>query len=225
MLIAIVIGVALGILAALKKGTAFDTGAIAASVAGSSMPAFFAGLIIAYVFSCLLSSYTGLAMTGSLYEHDAYAGRRLMLRNLVLPALALSIRPLAIITQLTRSAILDVLSRDYVRGAYARGLGKTRVLIRHVLPNALGLTLASMSGWLAELLAGAFFVEFIFGWQGIGRITVDALDKLDLPLVMGAMLLTALIFIIVNLIADMLHGLLDPRLRLQRTYKPHPGLI
>jgi len=214
MLIATVVGIGLGILAALKKDTAFDTGAIAASVTGISMPSFFAALLIAYVFGYLLSSYTGLGMTGSLYEHDAFTGRRLALRNLILPAIALGIRPMAIITQLTRSAMLDVLSQDYIRTAYAKGLSKSRVVLRHALPNALNPVITAISGWLAELLAGSFFVEYIFGWKGIGKITVDALDKFDFPLVMGAVLLTALIFIIVNLITDMLYGLLDPRVRL-----------
>lgn len=214
MLIATIGGIVLGILAALKKGTVFDTGAIAASVAGISMPSFFAGLIIAYVFGYLLSAYTGLGMTGSLYEYDAFTGRHLALRNLVLPAIALGIRPLAIITQLTRSAMLDVLSQDYIRTAYAKGLKRSRIVIRHALPNALNPVVTAISGWLAELLAGSFFVEYIFGWKGIGKITVDALDKFDFPLVMGAVLLTALIFIIVNLLTDMLYGLLDPRVRL-----------
>jgi peptide/nickel transport system permease protein len=213
MFVALVVGIALGILAAVKKGTAWDTGAIAASVAGISMPSFFAGLIIAYVFGYLLSPYTGLGMTGSLYEYDAFSGRHLALHNLILPAIALSIRPLAIVTQLTRSTMLDVLSQPYIRTAYAKGLKKTGVVLRHALPNALNPLITANSGWLAELLAGSFFIEYIFGWKGVGNITVDALDKLDFPLVMGAVLLTALIFIIVNLVTDMLCGLLDPRMR------------
>lgn len=214
MLLATIAGISLGILAALKKGTPWDTGAIVASVAGISMPSFFAGLIIAYVFGYLLSSYTGLDMTGSLYEWDAFSGRHLALRNLVLPAIALGIRPMAIITQLTRSAMLDVLRQDYIRTAYAKGLRKRQVVLRHALPNALNPVVTAISGWLAELLAGSFFVEYVFGWKGIGKITVDALDKFDFPLVMGAVLLTALIFIIVNLLTDLLYGLLDPRVRL-----------
>lgn len=214
LLLATVLGIALGILAALRKNTIWDTGAIAASVAGISMPSFFAGLIIAYVFGYLLSSYTGLNMTGSLYEWDTFSGRRLALHNLILPAIALGIRPLAIITQLTRSAMLDVLGQDYIRTAYAKGLSKTRVVLRHALPNALNPVVTAISGWLAELLAGSFFIEYIFGWKGIGRITVDALDKFDFPLVMGAVLLTALIFIIINLLTDLLYAILDPRVRI-----------
>lgn len=214
MLISTLCGILLGILAALKKGTWMDTSAIAASVAGVSMPSFFAGLVIAYLFGYLLHSYTGLNMTGSLREYDAINGRYLALQNLILPAIALGIRPMAIITQLTRSALLDVLSQDYIRTAYAKGLSTTKVVFRHALPNALNPVVTAISGWLAELLAGSFFVEYIFGWKGIGKITVDALDKFDFPLVMGSVLLTAFIFIIVNLITDMLYGWLDPRVRL-----------
>src|SRR5690606_22974199 len=125
MLLATIGGIFLGIVAALKKDTWMDTASIAASVAGISMPAFFAGLIIAYVFGYLLHSVTGLNMTGSLWEYDAFGGRRLALQNLILPAIALGIRPMAIITQLTRSAMLDVLSQDYIRTAYAKGLSTT----------------------------------------------------------------------------------------------------
>ncbi|OSZ79236.1 ABC transporter permease [Chitinophagaceae bacterium IBVUCB1] len=214
MLLATIGGILLGILAALKKGTWMDTAAIAASVAGVSMPSFFAGLVIAYVFGYLLHSYTGLNMTGSLWEYDAVNGRYLALQNLILPAIALGIRPLAIITQLTRSALLDVLSQDYIRTAYAKGLSTRKVVFRHALPNALNPVVTAISGWLAELLAGSFFVEYIFGWKGVGKITVDALDKFDFPLVMGAVLLTAFIFIIVNLITDILYARIDPRVRL-----------
>ncbi len=214
MLIATCLGITLGIIAALNKNTWLDTGSIAASVAGISMPSFFAGLLIAYVFGYLLHSVTGLNMTGSLWEYDAFTGRHLALQNLILPAIALGIRPLAIITQLTRSALLDVLTQDYIRTAYAKGLRKYRVVLRHALPNALNPVVTAISGWLAELLAGSFFVEYIFGWKGIGKITVDALDRFDFPVVMGSVLLTALIFIVVNLITDMLYSLLDPRVRL-----------
>ena len=178
------------------------------------MPSFFAGLLIAYLFGYLLHEYTGLNMTGSLWEYDPFTGKHLALQNLILPALALGIRPLAIVTQLTRSAMLDVLSQDYIRTAYAKGLSKAKVVWRHALPNALNPVVTAISGWLAELLAGSFFVEFIFGWKGVGKITVDALDKFDFPLVMGSVLLTAFIFIIINLLTDMLYSKLDPRVRL-----------
>jgi peptide/nickel transport system permease protein len=154
-------------------------------------------------------------MTGSLWEYDPVTGRYLAIKNLILPAIALGIRPMAIITQLTRSSVLDVLSQDYIRTAYAKGLSTTKVVFRHALPNALNPVVTAISGWLAELLAGSFFVEYIFGWKGVGKITVDALDKFDFPLVMGSVLLTAFIFIIINLITDMLYGWMDPRVRLK----------
>ncbi|MDR3682001.1 MAG: ABC transporter permease [Flavipsychrobacter sp.] len=214
MVFATIAGIALGIVAALNKGKIADTIALTASVVGISMPSFFAGLLIAYIFGYLLHSVTGLNMTGSLWDYDAFTGRHLAVRNMILPALALGIRPLAIITQLTRSALLDVLQQDYIRTAYAKGLPKYKVVLRHALPNALNPVITAVTGWLAELLAGAFFIEYIFGWKGIGKITVDALDKFDFPLVMGAVLLTAFIFIVINLLTDMLYGMLDPRVRL-----------
>lgn len=215
MLIATVGGIFLGVVAALKKGTWMDSSAIAASVTGISMPSFFAGLIIAYVFGYLLHSYTGLDMTGSLWEYDAFKGKRLALENLILPAIALGVRPLAIITQLTRSAVLDVLSQDYIRTAYAKGLSTKQVVMRHALPNALNPVVTAISGWLAELLAGSFFIEYIFGWKGVGKLAVDALDKFDFPMVMGSVLLTAFIFIFINLLTDVLYAKLDPRVKLQ----------
>ncbi len=214
MLLATIGGILLGVLAALKKGTWVDTSAIAASVAGISLPSFFAGLLIAYVLGYLLHAYTGLNMTGSLWEYDAFEGRMPAPRNLILPALALGIRPLAIITQLTRSALLDALSQDYIRTAYAKGLGKAKVVFRHALPNALNPVVTAVSGWLAELLAGSFFIEYIFNWRGIGKVTVDALDKFDFPIVMGAVLFASFIFIIINLLTDLVYAWLDPRVRM-----------
>lgn len=215
MAFATIMGIILGILAAFYKGTWIDSGSLAASVAGISMPSFFAGLIIAYVFGYLLHQFTGLDMTGSLWEYDAISGERnLAIRNLILPAFALGIRPLAIISQLTRSSMLDVLSQDFIRTAYAKGLNNTQVIWRHALPNALNPVVTAISGWMAELLAGSFFVEFIFGWKGLGKLTVDALDKFDFPLVMGAVLVSALIFVIVSLLADLVYARLDPRVRL-----------
>jgi peptide/nickel transport system permease protein len=171
------------------------------------------GIVIAYVFGFVLSNYTGLNMTGSLYNVDPFKGRQLQLQNLVLPAITLGIRPLAIITQLTRSAMLDVLDQDYIRTAYAKGLSRRAVIFKHALRNALNPVITAITGWFAELLAGAFFVEYIFGWKGIGKITVDALEKLDFPVVMGSVLVTATFFIVINILADILYGIVDPRIR------------
>ena len=118
---------------------------------------------------------------------------------------------MAIITQLTRSAMLDVLDQDYIRTAYAKGLSKRKVIWKHGLRNALNPVITAITGWFAELLAGAFFVEYIFGWKGIGKITVDALEKLDFPVVMGSVLVSASFFVLINIISDVLYGIVDPR--------------
>lgn len=214
MLIAIVIGIPLGVVAAVKKDTWLDQSAIFSSILGISAPSFFMGIIIAYLFGFLWSSWTGLSISGSWYIVDEITGeKRLALQNLLLPAITLGIRPLAIITQLTRSAMLDVLNQDFIRTAYAKGASRTRVIWRHALRNALNPVITAVTGWFAELLAGAFFVEYIFGLQGIGKVTVDALEKNDYPIVMGSVLIAACFFVLVNILADILYSVVDPRVR------------
>jgi peptide/nickel transport system permease protein len=211
MLIATVLGIGLGMLAAIKKDTWMDTTAIFGSVLGISAPSFFMSIVIAYVFGFVFSEYTGLHMTGSLFDTDPFAGRQWQLKNLILPAITLGIRPLAIIAQLTRGSMLDVLNQDFIRTAYAKGLSRNQVIWRHGLRNALNPVITAITGWFAELLAGAFFVEYIFGWKGIGKVTVDALAKLDFPVVMGSVLVTAFFFIVINILADWLYRVVDPR--------------
>jgi peptide/nickel transport system permease protein len=215
MIIALAIGIPLGVTAAVKQNTWLDTSSIFASIIGISAPSFFMGIIIAYLFGFVFSSWTGLHITGNWFEIDELTGQKhLSLQNLILPAVTLGIRPLAIITQLTRSAMLDVLDQDYIRTAYAKGLSKRSVVWKHALRNSLNPVITASTGWFAELLAGAFFVEYIFGWKGIGKVTVDALEKLDFPVVMGSVLITAGFFILINILADVLYGLADPRVRL-----------
>jgi len=216
MIIAVTIGIPLGVIAAVKKDTWIDTSSIFASIVGISAPSFFMGIIIAYIFGFVLSDWTGLHITGNWFDVDEVTGeRRLSLQNLILPAITLGIRPLAIITQLTRSAMLDTLNQDYIRTAYAKGLSKRVVVWKHALRNALNPVITAVTGWFAELLAGAFFVEYIFGWKGIGKVTVDALEKLDFPVVMGSVLISATFFILINILADVLYGVIDPRVRIQ----------
>ncbi|MES1217073.1 MAG: ABC transporter permease [Bacteroidota bacterium] len=215
MLIAIVIGIPLGVLAAVKQNTWWDTSSIFASIIGISAPSFFMGIIIAYLFGFVFSNWTGLHITGNWFEIDEITGEKhLAFQNLILPAITLGIRPLSIITQLTRSAMLDVLDQDYIRTAYAKGLSKSVVIWKHALRNALNPVITAVTGWFAELLAGAFFVEYIFGWQGIGKVTVDALEKLDFPVVMGSVLISATFFITINILADIVYGIVDPRVRI-----------
>ncbi|MBC6489508.1 ABC transporter permease [Flavihumibacter stibioxidans] len=214
MLLATVLGISLGVMAALHKGSWIDTGSIFGSILGISAPSFFMAIAIAYLFGFLWSDYTGLHMTGSWFDLDTRTGRPyLTLSNLLLPAITLGIRPLAIIAQLTRASLLDVLQQDYIRTATAKGLSRRVVIWKHALRNALNPVITAITGWFAELLAGAFFVEYIFGWKGIGKLTVDALEKLDFPVVMGSVLVSACFFVLVNLLADLLYGVVDPRAR------------
>lgn len=213
MIFATVLGIFLGVLAAVYKDTWIDQSAIAGSILGISAPSFFAGIIIAWLFGFVLSDYTGLNMSGSLYDYDPFKGEVLVWKNLILPMLTLGLRPLAIIMQLTRSAMLDVLQQDYIRTAKAKGLSKSTVVIKHALRNALNPVVTAVSGWFASLLAGSFFVEYIFGFNGLGKATVDALEMADLPVVMGAILFIAFIFVIINILADLLYTVLDPRVK------------
>lgn len=216
MFIAVFFGISLGILAAVKQNTWMDTSSVFASVVGISAPSFFMAIVIGYLFGLVLHDYTGLSLTGSWFNIDQVTGEKyLTLKNLILPALTLGIRPLAIITQLTRSSMLDVLNQDFIRTAYAKGLSKKKVVLGHALRNALNPVVTAITGWFAELLAGSFFVEYIFGWKGIGKITVDALEKLDYPVVMGSVLFAATIFVLVNILADVLYAIIDPRVKLE----------
>lgn len=215
-ILASIFGILLGILCAVKKNTWIDRLSLVFAVLGMSGPQFFVGLIFAWLFGYLLTDYTGLNAVGSLYTADDYGnGEYLDLKNLVLPALTLGLRPLAIIVQLTRSSLLDVLSQDFIRTARAKGLGSRTVIFKHALKNALNPVITAISGWFAGLMAGAIFVEYIFGWKGIGKEVVDALDKYDFPVVMGTVLTAAIIFVFINIIVDIVYGFLDPRIRVQ----------
>lgn len=214
MLLATVLGIILGVIAALKPHSFLDHALISTSVLGISVPSFVAGIVIAITFGFYWSSFTGLSLTGQLYEMDAFAGPQLVLRNLLLPAFALGIRPLAVITQLTRSSMIEVLSQDYIRTAKAKGLNSYRVVIGHGLKNALNPVITAVSGWLASLMAGAFFIEYIFNWKGIGAVTIHAVENLDFPVVMGATLFIAFLFVLINIIVDVLYTLIDPRVKL-----------
>lgn len=216
MLFACLVGIVLGVLAAVYRDSWVDNTAVFSSIAGISAPSFFMAILIAYIFGIVLHDYTGLNLTGSLFEIDEVTGERyLAIKNLILPAFTLGIRPLAMITQLTRSSMLDTLSQDYIRTAYAKGLSQRKVVFKHALRNALNPVITAVTGWFAELLAGAFFIEYIFGWKGIGKITVDALEKLDYPVVMGAVLFSAVIFVFINILSDILYRIVDPRIKLQ----------
>ncbi len=213
MTIATLLGLSLGIVAALYKDSWIDQLAVLFSTLGISVPSFFAGILIAWFFGYILHDITGLSLIGSLYEMDAYEKKHLALKNLILPAIALGIRPMAIIAQLMRNSMLEVLSMDYIRTAYAKGLSRTQVIKRHAIRNAINPVITAIGGWFGELLAGSFFVEYIFAWKGVGKVTVDALNRFDFPIVMGSVLLSSLIFITISIFTDYLYTRIDPRVR------------
>jgi len=213
--IAIVFGLLVGIIAAIFKDSWIDKLALLFGVFGMSIPSFFSAILIAWIFGFVLHDFTSLNMTGSLYSVDDYGrGEYLSVSNLILPALTLGIRPLAVIIQLTRASFLETLSKDFVRTAVAKGLSFKRVLSKHVLKNSLNPVITAVSGWFASLLAGAVFVEYIFAWNGLGKEIVDALNQLDLPVVMGSVLTIAIMFICINILVDLIYAVLDPRIKM-----------
>lgn len=214
-IIASIIGIFLGIISAIKKNSFYDKLSLVLSVLGMAAPSFFVGLIIAWLFGYVLKDYTGLSPTGSLFDIDVWEGETLKIKNLILPAVTLGVRPLAIVVQLMRSSLLDVMSQDYIRTAKAKGLRLKAVIIKHALKNALNPVVTAISGWFAGLMAGAVFVEYIFSWKGIGYEVFEALTKNDLPVVMGATLIFATIFVATNILVDIVYGILDPRVRIK----------
>ncbi|MCW5519286.1 ABC transporter permease [Aureitalea sp. L0-47] len=213
-IIAMLLGIGLGILSVIFKDGWIDKTIQLVSTFGMSVPSFFSAIIFAWIFGYLLHEYTGLNMTGSLYEVDDFGeGKYIQWKNLILPAVVLGIRPLAVVTQLMRNSLLEVLSQDYIRTARAKGLAFITIIWRHALKNALNPVVTAVSGWFASMLAGAVFVEFIFGWNGLGKEIVDALNTLDLPIIMGAVLIIATLFILINIFVDIIYGWLDPKIR------------
>lgn len=211
---AMLFGITLGVLAAVLNSNFINRLTLFVTTLGMSLPSFFAAILIAWLFGYVLESVTGLGMTGSLFSVDDYGnGSYLDLKNLILPALTLGIRPLAVVVELTRTTLLDVMSQDYIRTAKAKGLRKWRIIIVHALRNALTPVVTAISGWFASLLAGAVFVEYVFDWKGIGVVIVDALDKFDFPVIMGSVLLIGTMLVIINIIVDIVYGIIDPRIR------------
>ncbi|MFP3859365.1 MAG: ABC transporter permease [Bacteroidales bacterium] len=209
------VGIFIGIIAAIYKDSLFDRLSIFFSAFGMSLPSFFAAILIGWLFAFVLGDITGLNLTGNLYEIDDFGtGRYLQLKNLILPALTLGIRPLSIVIQLSRNSMLDVLNQDYIRTAYSKGIKFSRIIYKHALRNSLNPVITAVSGWFASMMAGIVFVEYIFGWKGLGYVIVDALNKYDLPVVMGVVLTISTMFIIINILVDIAYTLLDPRIRL-----------
>jgi peptide/nickel transport system permease protein len=201
--IATVLGILLGVMAAWRANTWIDSATMTVSLLGISVPAFVVGLLFVLLFGVVLEWF----------PNSGYMDRGV--EYLVLPMITLAIRPLSIIARVTRSSMLDVLGQDYVRTARAKGLGYASVFFKHALRNALNPVVTTVSAWFAGLLAGTYFIEYIFNWPGIGLAAFNAIEKLDFPVIQGTVLLTAVIFVITNLFADAMYAILDPKVRVK----------
>ena len=227
MLFALALGIPAGIVAAVKRNTAWDYSVMGASLTGYSMPIFWWGLLLILTFSVTLgwtpvsgriaiqydiAPVTGFMLLDALIAGDRGAFRS-ALSHLILPSIALGTIPLAVIARMTRSSMLEVLREDYVRTARAKGAGRFRVVAVHALRNALIPVVTTIGLQVGTLLAGAILTETIFAWPGIGKWLVEAIHRRDYPSVQGGILMTATIIIAVNLIVDVLYGVINPRIR------------
>jgi peptide/nickel transport system permease protein len=227
MLLAVVAGIPLGIVAAARHNSTADLGSMTLAMAGVSMPVFWLGLMLVYVFAFRLGWFptngrlstgieletiTGLYVVDSILTLNMVALRD-ALHHLVLPALALCTIPAAIIARITRSAMLDVLGRDYIRTARAKGLRERVVVRKHALANAMLPVVTVIGLQLGFLLSGAVLTETIFAWPGMGRWVVQAISANNFPVVQAGVLVFALVFVGVNLLVDISYAWLDPRIR------------
>jgi peptide/nickel transport system permease protein len=225
--IAICIGIPMGIVSAVWRNSPFDGASRLVALTGVSMPIFWLGLMLAWFFGVVLGwlptgfrlgtdvtlrSITNFTILDSLLTEN-WAALRSALRHLVLPALALSTIPMAVIARMTRASLLEVLSQDYIRTAEAKGLPKLSVILQHGMRNAL-LPVMTVTGLqIGRLLAGAILTETIFSWPGIGLWIYESIQARDYPIVQGATLFIATIFVTVNLLTDVLYAVVDPRIR------------
>ena len=212
---AFVLGVLFGSVAAIYKDTWIEKAILLITSLGMSLPSFFAAILIAWIFAFLLADYTGLSMFGSLYGVDDFGrGEYVDLKNIILPAVTLGIRPLSVICELTKSTMKEVLQQDYIRTAKAKGLSMFKIIKNHALRNTLNPVVSSISSWFASLLAGAVFVEYIFDWKGVGVVIVDSLEKYDFPVLMGALIVICIMLVIINILTDIVYAFLDPRIKI-----------
>ncbi len=204
MLLATIPGILIGVISSLRPNSWLDTTAMSISLLGISMPSFVVGILFVLLFAA-----------GPVFDWmpvSGYVDRGW--EHLILPMVTLGIRPLSIIARVTRSSMLEVLGQDYVRTARAKGLSPTTVVVKHALRNALNPIVTTVSTWFAALLAGTFFIEMIFNWPGIGLVAISAIEKLDYPMIQGVVLFTAVVFVLINLLVDLLYVFLDPKVKL-----------
>ncbi|HEY6170859.1 MAG TPA: ABC transporter permease [Candidatus Kapabacteria bacterium] len=202
MFVATLIGIGIGILSAVRSYTLIDNVSMFFAMMGISVPSFVLGLLLMIIFGSWLQILPISGYIDQGWDH------------LLLPMITLALRPISIIARVTRSSMLDVLSSDYIRTAKAKGQVQKVVIMRHALRNALNPVVTTVSAWLAALLTGTFFIEYIFNWPGIGSMTIDAIPRSDFPTIQGTVLLSAVIFVVVNFIVDLIYAKLDPKVKL-----------
>jgi dipeptide transport system permease protein len=224
---AVVLGLPLGVIAAVKRGSAFDYGLMGLSVTGASMPIFWWGLMMILVFSVFLGWTPVSGRISDLFFVEPWSGFMTIdcwfsdddgaclsaASHLILPAIVLGTIPLATIARMTRSAMLEVLNEDYIRTARAKGLTLRRVVVVHALRNALIPVVTVIGLSLSTLLSGAILTETIFSWPGVGHWLIDSISRRDYPVLQGGTLLVAILVIVVNLGVDLTYGFLNPRIR------------
>jgi peptide/nickel transport system permease protein len=209
-LVAMSVGLSLGILSALRRGRWIDTGSMFVAIAGVSMPTFWLGLNLIFVFGVLLQ---WLPVAG--YQ-PLSAGLWENLRYMILPAITLGVFQAALLARLTRSMMLETLSEDYVRTARAKGLAEMQVVAAHAFRNALIPLLTVIGLIFAALMGGAVITEQVYNVPGVGRLLIQAVGRRDYPLVQGVVMVVAGLYVMINLVVDLLYGYLDPRIRMSR---------
>ncbi len=220
LILATLIGLTLGVLAAIRQGSWIDTITMLFAQIGVSMPVYWLGLLLMLLFAVQLGWLPSIGRGVPLHEalFAAITGRPQVLwdslTHMALPALALAANSAAIISRLVRASMLEVLREDFVRTAYAKGLRKGRVVVRHALRNALLPVLSVIGLRFGALLGGAVITESIFAWPGLGQLTIAAISQRDLPLIQGVVLTFAIVYALVNLVVDLLYAAVDPRIRL-----------
>jgi peptide/nickel transport system permease protein len=216
LLLASLVGIGLGAWCGGRLGTWPDQLLSAVAYVGVSAPSFLVAVLLLWLLALEGGSVTGLPVGGYVVQpHYLDTGYSWHWAALVLPALTLGLRPLAVLFQLSRDAMAHTLREDHLRTARAKGLSPRAVVFRHALRNALNPVVTALSGWLAALLGGAFFVEYIFDWPGVGKLAIDALLQNDYPVLQGCCIATAAVFVLLNIAVDVLQAALDPRIRLR----------
>lgn len=215
LLLSLIIGTLLGIWSVKRPDPAREHAITLIAASGMAIPSFLSAILIAWVFGYLLSSFTGLSMSGSLFVYDVYAGREVLaLQNLILPMLALAIRPTSMIALLMQNSLQEIMKTDFIRTARSKGLKERTVIYRHALLNAIAPAVTASLTWLVSLLTGAIFVEYVFGWNGLGQVVISAIENYDFPVIMGVTLVVSAFFVLTNWFLDAIYPMLDPTVRM-----------